>query len=208
MAQLEIKCLNVGLIQTNAYVAYDDEIKEAVIIDPGAEADRLSDCIEQLGLSLKAVLLTHSHSDHYQALAELKEKYKMPVYLNELDKYRLKDQKGFVDASYDWADDDIFVNDGDHLSIGGMEIDVIHTPGHTEGGVCYYFKNNGVLFAGDTLFFHSWGRTDFPGGNERALMASIRNKLLVLPKEVLVLPGHERATSIEEERMVHNFKGE
>ena len=205
MGDIEIRCVRAGLLQTNCYIVYDKELKQALITDPGGDADYIAECISKTEVIPCAILLTHGHSDHFQALRELKDLYHVPVYVHRDDAYRLKYSGGFVEASYDMEPDDVLVNDGDKLCLGGINIEVIHTPGHTEGGVCYYLKDNGVLLSGDTLFRHSWGRTDFEGGDERALFRSIREKLLPLPKETLVLPGHEDATTIEEERKVHGY---
>lgn len=207
MGDIEIRCIRVGMLQTNCYVIYDKEIRQAVIVDPGDNADFIEECINKMeGVTVAAVLLTHCHSDHFKGLTDIKNKYKVPVYVHEADAHRLKYQGGFLEASYELQPDDVMLHDGDHLSIGGMDIDVLHTPGHTEGGVCYYFKDNGVLVSGDTLFYHSWGRTDFEGGDEAALFRAIREKLLPLPPETIVLPGHNDTTTIKEERMVHRFR--
>lgn len=205
MGQIEIRCIRVGLIQTNCYVVYDADLKKALITDPGDNADFIEECIDKMGVEPVAILLTHGHGDHFKALTDLKEKYKVPVYVPADDAYRLKHQGGFVEASYMIRPDDVMVYDGDHLELGGMKIEAIHTPGHTEGGTCYYFPENAVLLSGDTMFCHSWGRTDFEGGDEAALFRSIREKLLVLPEETIVLPGHEGTTTIAEERRVHGF---
>ncbi len=206
MGDIEIRCIRVGMLQTNCYVIYDKEIRQSVIVDPGDNADFIEECINKMDVTVAAVLLTHCHSDHFKGLTDIKSKYQVPVYVHEDDAYRLKYQGGFQEASYMLQPDDVMLHDGDHLSIGSMEIDVIHTPGHTEGGVCYYFKDNGILVSGDTLFYHSWGRTDFEGGDEAALFRSIREKLLPLPPETIVLPGHNDTTTIKEERMVHRFR--
>ena len=205
MGQIEIRCAAVGMLGTNCYIVYDQELKEALVADPGGDAQYLIQLIEKLEVKVAAILLTHGHGDHFQALQELKNRYKVPVYVHEDDVYRLKCSDGYVHAEYAVSDDDIYLHDNDHISLGGMEIDVIHTPGHTEGGVCYYFKENGILLAGDTMFFHSWGRTDFKGGDGLTLMRSIREKLLLLPPETIVLPGHEGSTTIEEERKTHRY---
>ena len=206
MGKVEIRCIRVGMLQTNCYVVYDSEIKQALIVDPGDDAHFIEECINKMGVSVAAILLTHGHSDHFKALTELKERYNVCVYVPADDAYRLKYQAGFVDASYIIQPDDVMVHDGDHLDIGGMHITAIHTPGHTEGGTCYYLPENAILISGDTLFCHSWGRTDFPGGNQVTLFRSIREKLLPLPPETVVLPGHEGTTTIGEERKVHGFK--
>ena len=206
MGDIEIKCIRVGMLQTNCYVVYDKMIRQALIADPGDDADYIEECIKKIGVSVAALMLTHGHSDHFKGLAELKEYYQVPVYIPEADAFRMKFQGGFVDASYEIRPDDVMVHDGDHFTIGGMDIEAIHTPGHTEGGTCYYFKEQGILLSGDTLFRHSWGRTDFAGGDELQLFRSIRGRLLPLPEETLVLPGHEGVTTIREERMIHGYK--
>ena len=206
MGELKIHCIRVGMIQTNCYVLYDEEVRKAVIADPGDNADFISECIKKTDVQVAAILLTHGHSDHFRGLSDLVSIYPVPVYIPADDAYRMKYQGGFVEASYEIRPEDVMVHDGDHFSIGGMEIEAIHTPGHTEGGTCYYFKDHGILLSGDTLFCHSWGRTDFPGGDEATLFRSIREKLLPLPEETVVLPGHEGTTTIREERKVHGYR--
>lgn len=206
MGELEIRCARVGMIQTNCYIVYDKEVRKALIVDPGDDADYIAECIKKIDVGVEAVLLTHGHGDHFKGLEGIKERYQVPVYIPADDAGRLRYQGGFVEASYEIRPDDILVHDHDHLSLAGMEIDVIHTPGHTEGGTCYYFPKHGILLSGDTLFRHSWGRTDFEGGDEMQLFRSIREKLLPLPEETVVLPGHEGTTTIREERMVHGYK--
>ena len=206
MGEIEIRCIRVGMLQTNCYVVYDKELKQALIVDPGDDADYIEECIQKIGLTVAALLLTHGHSDHFRGLTELRDHYQVPAYIPADDAYRMKYQGGFVDASYEIRPDDVMVHDGDRFTIGGMEIRAIHTPGHTEGGTCYYLEEQNLLLSGDTLFRHSWGRTDFEGGSEMLLFRSIRERLLPLPEDTLVLPGHEGATTIREERMVHGYK--
>ena len=205
MGKLQIHCLTVGMLATNCYILYDEDVKQALIADPGDDAEDIVRYLQKLSLTAAAILLTHGHSDHFKGLSELKQLLHVPAYIPEADAFRMKFQGGFVDASYEIRPEDVLVKDGDILHLGGMEIEVIHTPGHTEGGTCYYFRDQKVLLSGDTLFYHSWGRTDFPGGNEAQLFTSIRQKLLPLPEETIVLPGHERSTTIREERRVHRY---
>lgn len=205
MGKLEIRCIRVGMLQTNCYVLFDDEIRQAVIADPGDDADYIVECLNKIGVQAAGILLTHGHGDHFKALSDLKKELQVPVYIPADDAYRLPHQDGFVEASYEIQPDDVMVHDGDILQIGGLKLLAIHTPGHTEGGTCYYLEEQGILLAGDTMFRHSWGRTDFAGGDEAALFRSIREKLLPLPEETLVLPGHEGTTTIREERMVHGY---
>lgn len=207
MGKIEIKAVVVGMLQTNCYFVYDEDIREAVIVDPGSAAGTIKDAVEYLKIKPVAILLTHGHADHIGALEKVKETYGVPVYVCEEEVKVLSSPSYNLAASgYDLAPDDITVKDGQILKIGGMEIKVIHTPGHTPGGCCYYFEDAGILLAGDTMFRYSWGRTDFPGGSERDLMNSIRQKLLPLPPETMVYPGHEGATQIGDERRLHRYE--
>ena len=198
----------VGPVETNCYIVFDDEEKKAVIIDPADEAGLLISGLEELKVSPCAILLTHGHFDHIQAVPEIKEKFHVPVYVHAADEEMLKDPAmfGMPSVKIFLKEDDVRLYGGETLSFPGLSFDVIHTPGHTKGSVSYYMKEPGILFSGDTLFCHSWGRTDFPGGSEKEIFASIREKLLPLPEETLVLPGHNSETTIKEERRVHRFK--
>ena len=206
---VRLQCVRVGMFQTNCYIVYDEEKKEGIIVDPGDNGDYLKGCIEGLEITPAAILLTHAHLDPIGAVEDLKSAYNIPFYVGEADVAMLKDPRlnmgGF---SIELGEGDRALKDGEILSLAGMEIEVIATPGHTPGGVSFYFKNEGFLLSGDTLFRYSWGRTDFPGGSERQLMQSIREKLLPLPAETLVYPGHEGATTIKAERAVHDYTEE
>lgn len=205
---ISLDCIRVGMLETNCYLVSNDENKEAVITDPGDSAGFIAQCIEERGVKPVAILLTHAHADHILALEEIREKYDIPVYVHEADEDMLKDgYKNLGNISIHLTDKDVKLKGREKLIIGGMEIQPLHTPGHTPGGCCYYFPEGGFVLAGDTMFFRSWGRTDFPGGNERDLMESIRKKLLPLPENTLVYPGHERATDIKSERRIHGFVG-
>lgn len=197
----------LGPVETNCYIVFDDEEKKAVIIDPADEADILISGLEELGTSLCAILLTHGHFDHIQAVPAIKEKFKVPVYVHCADEELLKDPAmfGLSSVKIFLKDDDVRLYGGETLDFPGMSFKVIHTPGHTKGSVSYYLEDPGILFSGDTLFCHSWGRTDFPGGSEKEIFKSIKEKLLPLPEETLVLPGHNSETTIKEERRVHRF---
>ena len=207
MAEIKINVARVGFIQTNCYFILNDETKKGIIVDPGDEADYIEDCVKQLEMVPEALFLTHAHYDHIGAVGEIKEKYKVPVYVHEADIPMLEDKsKNMGMTEYHLRGDDVILHGGEELDIAGMKIQVIHTPGHTPGGVCYYFKGNSFLISGDTLFRFSWGRTDFPGGDERAIMSSIREKLLPLPEDTRVFPGHDSPTRIGDERRIHGYK--
>ena len=199
----------VGPVQTNCYFVFDDEIKKGIIIDPADSPDYLAGCADELGFSLCALVLTHGHFDHIQAVPALKEKFHVPVYVHENDEEMLKDPAmfGMDSVKVFLKEDDVRLKGGETIEFPGMKFEVISTPGHTKGSVCYYLKQEGILFSGDTMFCHSWGRTDFPGGSEKEIFASIREKLLPLPEDTYVLPGHNSPTTIREERKVHGYIG-
>lgn len=198
----------VGQVQTNCYFAINEETQEALIVDPGDSAEFLAEKINQKDLKPKAVLLTHGHFDHAMAAEELAEIYGIKIYAHEAEKDTLK-QPGLNASGMIGRRDsyraDIFVKDGEVLNLGGMELKVLHTPGHTEGGCCYYAEKEQVLFSGDTLFCQSVGRTDFPRGSMSQLIRSIKEKLLLLPNTVKVYPGHMGVTTIGMERSSNPF---
>lgn len=208
MGNISISCIRVGMLQTNCYVIYDEDVKEAVVVDPGDGADFIASCLEDMELKPVAILLTHAHMDHIQAVPELKKAWKVPLYVHKDDVPMLENgELNLGRLSVKTEADDVILSGDEKLSLGQMDIKVIHTPGHTPGGVCYYFEKDKILISGDTMFYCSWGRTDFPGGSERDLMDSIREKLLPLPEDVKVYPGHEGATTIGNERRMHGFIG-
>ena len=206
MGLLKINCARVGMIGTNCYLISDEDSKEAIIVDPGDNAAFIERGVESLGIRPVAIFLTHAHYDHIGALPEIKEKYQVPVYIHEGDVPMLADRRlNMGNVEMKLAADDVVLHGEEELETAGHRIKVIHTPGHTPGGVCYYFPDDSILISGDTLFRFSWGRSDFPGGDEAALMASIRQKLLPLPEDTMVFPGHEGATRIGDERKLHCY---
>lgn len=203
---MKIETFVIGIIGTNCYVVINEETKEAVVIDPGESPDYFINHIKNTGLDLKAILLTHGHFDHILGLPGFLQEFDVPVYAHEEEMALLADATLNASNSYTQGyvyTDATAIKDGEVLQLAGMQFEVIYTPGHTMGGVCYYVKEEKTLFSGDTLFLGSVGRSDFPTGNEEMLKCSIREKLLVLPEDVAVYPGHMAVTTIEYERK-HN----
>lgn len=198
----------VGAVATNCYFAENESTKECVIIDPGDEAQRLKERLRAKGLTPTAILLTHAHFDHIMAVDELAESYGIPVYVHTDDAAMLTRTElncGAMIGARATAKADKQVSDGERLTLAGMEVQVLHTPGHTPGGVCYYFPQAEVVFSGDTLFCESVGRTDFPGGSMAQLVRSIREKLFSLPDLTIVYPGHGEPTKISTEKQYNPF---
>ncbi len=207
MAHLKIKKLLLGVIMTNCYLVYHDQSRQTLIIDPGDRADQIMNTVKEMSLTPCAILLTHGHFDHLLAAEEIKNAYGIPVYAHEEEAEVAADpglnaSGGFGIGSRS-LQVDVKVKDGQVLSLAGFEIRVLHTPGHTKGGVCYYFADEKTLFSGDTLFAQSVGRTDLPTGSYSQLIRSIKEKLFVLPEDVQVFPGHDGETSIGYEKK-HN----
>lgn len=208
---LEILQIPVGPFQANAWLAWERAPGEAVLVDAGAEAERLLHELASRGLSLAAVLQTHAHGDHIQALPAVVEATGAPVYLHPDAEPMLHDADenlsafaGYpITAPVDFKP----VVDGDRLELLGREVRVLHTPGHAAGSVCYWWPADGVVFSGDALFQGSIGRTDFPGGSYETLIGAIRSKLLTLPDETRVLPGHMGPSTIGRERRDNPFLG-
>ena len=194
-------------IQENTYVVYD-ETREAVIIDAGNFNERenaaLTDFIRGKNLIVKAVLCTHCHWDHIFGLEWVAQQYKPEIYCHAEDLPWIENFS-HICMSYGFGERTVayptqFCTNGETIKFGNTELTVLHTPGHSAGGVCFYCEADNVLFSGDTLFFSSIGRADLPGGNEPQLISSIRDKLLTLPDSTAVLPGHGLQTSIGFER--------
>jgi len=195
---LEIAMLTVGQVQENA-----------VIVDPGEEAPRLLAAIEEWGVTLDAILLTHTHFDHVGAVAPVARATGAPVYCPELETMVLRDIMSFVPwpgfGPYESWDPEHTVKGGEHLSLAGLEIDVIFTPGHSPGHVTYAIAEHGVLLSGDVLFEGSVGRVDLPGGDWGILSRSIQTLLDGYPDETRVLPGHMGVTTLGRERATNPF---
>lgn len=199
MSNLVITAIPVGPVQTNCYVVANEDSKMAVVFDPGEEADKINAYLNSQQYQLEAILLTHGHFDHITGVSKLSAYTNAKSYLSEKDKEISIDQDLNCAALFGFSAQvcpDELVNDQDILEFLGTKIQVIATPGHTKGSVCYYFKEEKILISGDTLFFESCGRTDFPTGSSRQMYESLNMLLTTLPEDVVVYPGHGPKTSI------------
>ena len=200
---MKIISVTVGPISTNCYIVYNETNKEAVVIDPGAEANKIQFELDKRGLNIKAILLTHGHFDHTNAIKALS-KTGVKIYLHGQDEPFASAGNTFFPGMYVSSFCvDVFVSDGDLINEAGLTFKVISTPGHTRGSVCYVVENN--IFSGDTLFYMSVGRTDFPMGNTAALIDSVKNKLFALDGNYTVFPGHGESTTLEFERKYNPY---
>lgn len=206
---IKVENLVLGVCATNCYLVYNSDTKETIIFDPAASPQRIIDRIEELSLSPVAIFITHGHFDHILAINEIREKYNIKAYALNLEEEILTDSYKNLSVPFTGeafsASADEYLTDGDELSFIGSDITVIGIKGHTIGGACYYFANEGVLISGDTLFNCSVGRSDFPTGSAAMLIRDIDEKLMTLPDDVVVYPGHGEATSIGYERVNNGF---
>lgn len=204
MNKLVVGCIVLGRLETNCYYLYREGGSEAIVVDPPLHADQIHVTLMEKGLIVKAILLTHGHFDHIMGVNELKEicegatvyasKKEIPLLTDpSLNHSRLIGKEYKVNA-------DVLLSDGDEAEISGMKFRMIETPGHSVGSCCYYFEEDNVLISGDTLFFESVGRTDFPTGSAGDLRTSISEKLWKLPNDTAVYPGHGDFTSIGHEK--------
>lgn len=201
--------LTVGPLEVNCYIIWDSLTREAFIIDPGGEADKIREVVKKEGLKVRYIVNTHGHFDHVGADGELKAAFNAPVAIHGKDVPLLEDahEHGLffgVETPKQPAPD-ILLEGGEELKAGGLTLGVIHTPGHTKGGICLYARKEGLLFTGDTLFSGSVGRSDFEGGSHEELMDSITEKILPLGDGVSVLPGHGPRSTVGEERESNPF---
>lgn len=196
---MEITVLTVGPVYTNCYIVKKEGSQSCLVVDPGDEAGKIAEYMRKRELTLEGILLTHGHFDHITAVSELVSLAGGKVYACQEEKELLASPQlnGSVLMGYEVAlEPDVLLRDGQKITIADLSFQVIHTPGHTRGGCCYYAEEDKVLFSGDTIFMESIGRTDLPTGNSRELINSIREKVLVLPDDVQIYPGHGSDTNV------------
>ncbi len=206
---VKIKTLQVGPLEVNCYILWDSEMLEAFIIDPGGDASLIKKEADALGLRVMYIVNTHGHFDHVGADGELRKHYSVPLAIHKADVTLLKNASDhaaiFGVKAERQPSPDIFLTNNALLEAGSITLKVLHTPGHTPGGVCLYDEADSLVFSGDTLFSGSVGRTDLEGGSGEELMNSIKHRLLCLDDSVRVFPGHGSTTTIGAEREHNPF---
>jgi hydroxyacylglutathione hydrolase len=203
---MDARCITVGPLQENCYIVRRDGADRALMVDPGEEAERLIAAIE--GLRIEAILLTHTHFDHVGAVAALARHTQAPVYCPKLEVPVLQDINAYLFPGFgpfESYDPEETIEGGEQLTLAGIDIDVIFTPGHSPGHVSFSIPEHELLLSGDVLFAGSVGRTDLPGADHATLMSSIATLLNTLPDETRVLPGHMGATTLGRERATNPF---
>ncbi len=204
---MEFKRLPLGIYQANCYILFDEKTKETAVIDPGGDFPEIKSFIEDNGLKVNYIIITHGHGDHIGALRELKDYTDAVICIHSEDNEMLKSSKMNHSAEMGYPpvemSADKLLSGGDELMLGDTKLSIIHTPGHSLGGVCIYCE--GSLFSGDTLFACSIGRTDLAGGSMDEIIASIKNKLLILPDDTAVYPGHGPSSTILIEKKRNPF---
>ena len=205
---LKIGKIVMGSVQTNCYFLYQEDSKKIIVVDPADRGEYLYNAFKEAGLEVAAILLTHAHFDHVWGCNQLRELAGVQVFAFEDEKDLCESAKLNVSedvgrpytVTVDW-----YLKDGETVTIEGMEFKVIWTPGHTQGSCCYYFEKDNILISGDTLFEGSCGRSDLPTGDGKLLSHSLKERLMILPDETLVFPGHGNSTTIADEKKYNPF---
>jgi len=209
---MDVRMFTVGMVQENCYLFRRDGSRDALIVDPGDEAPRLLEAVEQLGVELRGILLTHTHFDHVGAVAPVAEATGAEVWVPKIEKPVLADIMSYVPwpgfGPFESWDAEHTLEGGEKLQLAGFEIDVLFTPGHSPGHVTFSIPDERAVFSGDVLFEGSVGRTDLPGGDWDTLLASIGGLVDSLPEDTTVYPGHMGVTTLGAERATNPFLAE
>ena len=191
----------------NMYILIDEETKKCAVVDPGGASDKILTYLKKNSLELEYILLTHGHGDHIGAVNEIKNKKGGKILIHRFDAKGLEDDsislQSYIGMEKIQLEPDSRVDDDDLIHIGKIQFKIIHTPGHTRGGSCVYCEKEKMIFTGDTLFRGTWGRTDLPTGSLEDIMNSIVKKLMILPDNTIVYPGHGKSTMIKEEKPIY-----
>lgn len=192
---------------TNCYIIEDETSREALVIDPGGEVDKIIDMLNTLGSNLKYIFLTHCHADHAYGVNELRDVTGATVLIHRLDYENINNDRvnlaTYIGLNEMHIDNVMRVDEYDKIHVGNIELEVIHTPGHTKGSCSLYCQEHKMVFTGDAMFRGTWGRTDLPTGSIEEIMDSIVEKILQLPDDTIVYPGHGKSTMIREERPIY-----
>ena len=206
LKRIEVKAQENGL-KTNCYIVADENTKEAMVIDPGGEPEKIIEMLDILGVSVKYICLTHCHGDHIGGLRRVKEAKGGKILISREDSEGLHDENlnlsYYIKIENPNMEADSRLDDGDLIHVGNIEFRVLKTPGHTRGGICILCENEKLLFSGDTIFSGSWGRTDLPTGNFEEIINSIETRIMVLPEDTIIYPGHGKSTMVKEEKVIY-----
>lgn len=208
MAKLELQKCIVGNVYTNCFFLKNKETGEMLIVDPGASADKIFRKVAEMDGKPAGILLTHGHFDHILAVEEVRDQYKIPVYASRSEQQMLKEPSMNMSSHYGTGcsiKPEELLDDLQVFEAAGFSVQMLLTPGHTPGSCCYYLKEEDVLFSGDTLFYGSVGRTDFPGGSTAQIVRSLHKLVDSLPEETEVYPGHDASTTIGYEKRYNPF---
>lgn len=208
MGDIKVAYLTIGPAATNCYIVYREGAEAAVVIDPAHVGEKIFNDMAKAGLKCEGMLLTHGHYDHLRGAKRLQQLCDAKVYAYETEKAVC--ESSVLNVSRLFGEEytltpDAFFRDNEEFDMAGIHFKVLHTPGHTPGGCCYYVEESGMLFAGDTLFKESVGRTDFEGGSTSDLVRAIKDRILPLPENTLVFPGHGEITTVGDEKANNPF---
>lgn len=206
LKRIQVTTPQVGL-KTNSYIVCDERTKEAMVVDPGGQPEKIAEVLDILGANLKYIFVTHCHADHIGGITELKKLKGGKILVSRDDAEGLFNEEinlaYIINMEKPELEADSRLDDEDLIHVGDIEFKVIATPGHTKGGLCLYSEKEGMVFTGDTLFSGTWGRTDLPTGSFVDIITSITNKLMPLPDNTIVYPGHGKITMIQDERNIY-----